>query len=91
MKKLTVSAAFSGTRRALAVHVQHVGVNLGGDFAVFFSRQIGVGVTAQYAAATVQMTLPSGAADVKAGGVHIAEGYVCVSNRRQSSGVAIGE
>jgi hypothetical protein len=51
-----------------------VGVNVGGDVSFFFSRQIGVGVTAQYAGATVEMTVPSGTADVKAGGGQIGGG-----------------
>jgi hypothetical protein len=51
-----------------------VGLNVGGDFAYFFTSQIGVGVTAQYAGATVQMAVPSGTADVKAGGGQIGGG-----------------
>jgi hypothetical protein len=51
-----------------------IGFNVGGDFAYFFSRQVGVGVTAQYSAATVEMTVPSGTADVKAGGGQIGGG-----------------
>ena len=51
-----------------------VGYSVGGEFAFFFSRQIGVGVTAQYAGATAQMTLPSGTGDVKAGGGQIGGG-----------------
>lgn len=51
-----------------------IGFNLGGDFSYFFSRQVGVGVTAQYAGATVEMTVPSGTADVKAGGGQIGGG-----------------
>jgi hypothetical protein len=51
-----------------------VGMNVGGDVSYFFSRQVGVGVTAQYASATVEMTVPSGTADVKAGGGQIGGG-----------------
>lgn len=51
-----------------------VGVNVGGDVSYFFTRQIGVGFTAQYAGATVEMTVPSGTADVKAGGGQIGGG-----------------
>jgi outer membrane protein with beta-barrel domain len=51
-----------------------VGVNVGGDVSYFFSRQIGVGVTAQYSGATVEMPVPSGTADVKAGGGQIGGG-----------------
>ena len=51
-----------------------VGVNVGGDVSYFFSRQIGVGVTVQYAGATVEMAVPSGTADVKAGGGQIGGG-----------------
>jgi hypothetical protein len=51
-----------------------IGFNVGGDFSYFFSRQVGVGVTAQYAGATVEMTVPSGTADVKAGGGQIGGG-----------------
>jgi hypothetical protein len=51
-----------------------VGVNVGGDVSYFFSRQFGVGVTAQYSGATVEMPVPSGTADVKAGGGQIGGG-----------------
>jgi hypothetical protein len=51
-----------------------VGVNVGGDVSVFFNRQVGVGVSFQYAGATVQMAVPSGTADVKAGGGQIGGG-----------------
>jgi hypothetical protein len=51
-----------------------VGVNVGGDLSFFFTRQICVGVTAQYAGASVEMTVPSGTADVKAGGGQIGGG-----------------
>jgi hypothetical protein len=51
-----------------------VGVNVGGDVSYFFSRQVGVGVTAQYAGTTLEMTVPSGTADVKAGGGQIGGG-----------------
>jgi len=51
-----------------------VGFNVGGDVSYFFSRQVGVGMTAQYSGATVQMTVPSGTADIKAGGGQIGGG-----------------
>jgi opacity protein-like surface antigen len=51
-----------------------IGFNVGGDVAYFFSRQVGIGVTAQYTGATVEMTVPSGTADVKAGGGQIGGG-----------------
>jgi hypothetical protein len=52
-----------------------VGFNVGGDISYFFSRQVGIGFTAQYAGATVEMTVPSGTADVKAGGGQIGGGF----------------
>jgi hypothetical protein len=51
-----------------------IGFNIGGDFSYFFSRQVGVGVTAQYSGASVEMTVPSGTADVKAGGGQVGGG-----------------
>jgi len=51
-----------------------VGVNVGGDVAYFFSPNVGVGGTAQYSGATVQMAVPSGTADVKAGGLQVGGG-----------------
>jgi hypothetical protein len=51
-----------------------VGLNVGGDVAYFFGQQVGVGVGVQYSSATVQMTLPSGTSDVKAGGTQIGGG-----------------
>jgi hypothetical protein len=51
-----------------------VGVNVGGDVAYFFSRQVGVGGTVQYSGATVEMTTPSGTADIKAGGLQVGGG-----------------
>lgn len=52
-----------------------LGFNAGGDFAVFFTPRVGVGLSAQYAGATV--ALPSangGTTDVKAGGVSTGAG-----------------
>ena len=53
-----------------------VGVNVGGDVAFFFSRQVGVGFGVQYSGTTVE--LPSAAsgstADVKVGGVQAGGG-----------------
>lgn len=51
-----------------------VGVNVGGDVAYFFTPNVGVGGTAQYSAATVKMTVPSGTTDVKAGGLQVGGG-----------------
>jgi hypothetical protein len=51
-----------------------VGINVGGDVAYFFSRQVGVGASFMYAGTTVEMTLPSGTSDVKAGGGQIGGG-----------------
>jgi outer membrane protein with beta-barrel domain len=51
-----------------------VGVNVGGDVAYFFSPNVGVGGTAQYSGATVEMAMPSGTADVKAGGLQVGGG-----------------
>jgi hypothetical protein len=51
-----------------------VGVNVGGDVAYFFTPNVGVGGTAQYSGATVEMTTPSGTADVKAGGLQVGGG-----------------
>ncbi|HVQ14271.1 MAG TPA: outer membrane beta-barrel protein [Vicinamibacterales bacterium] len=51
-----------------------VGVNIGGDVAYFFTPNVGVGGTAQYSGATVEMTVPSGTADVKAGGLQVGGG-----------------
>ncbi len=51
-----------------------IGVNVGGDVAYFFSPNVGVGGTAQYSGATVEMTLPSGTGDVKAGGFQVGGG-----------------
>lgn len=46
-----------------------LGLNAGGDVAFFFTRQVGVGFTAQVATATVQVPLASDTkADVKVGG-----------------------
>jgi hypothetical protein len=50
------------------------GVNVGGDVAFFFGPNVGVGVGVQYSSATVQMTLPSGTSDVKAGGAQVGGG-----------------
>jgi hypothetical protein len=51
-----------------------VGVNVGGDVAYFFSPNVGVGGMVQYSGATVEMTTPSGTADVKAGGLQVGGG-----------------
>jgi hypothetical protein len=51
-----------------------MGFNVGGDVAYFFSNDVGVGGTLQYSGATVEMTVPSGTADVKAGGLQVGGG-----------------
>jgi len=51
-----------------------VGINVGGDVAYFFTPNVGVGGTVQYSGATVEMTVPSGTADVKAGGLQVGGG-----------------
>ena len=51
-----------------------IGFNVGGDFAYYFSNLVGVGGIAQYSAATVDMAVPSGTADVKAGGLQVGGG-----------------
>jgi hypothetical protein len=51
-----------------------IGFNDGGDVAYYFSNQVGVGGIVQYSGATVEMTVPSGTADVKAGGLQAGGG-----------------
>jgi hypothetical protein len=51
-----------------------MGFNVGGDVAYFFSNQVGVGGIVQYSDATVEMALPAGTADVKAGGLQVGGG-----------------
>ncbi|HEU4687452.1 MAG TPA: outer membrane beta-barrel protein, partial [Vicinamibacterales bacterium] len=51
-----------------------IGFNVGGDFAYYFSNQVGVGGVVQYSGATVEMAVPSGTADVKAGGLQVGGG-----------------
>jgi len=67
------TATFSGAIAA-SQSESAVGVNVGGDIAYFFSPNVGVGGTAQYSAATVEMAVPSGTADVKAGGLQVGGG-----------------
>ena len=51
------------------------GFNAGGDVAIFFTSRIGVGFSAQYAGATVDLPSASGGTtDVKAGGVSTGAG-----------------
>lgn len=62
-------AAFSaaGTTRAKA---SKLGFHAGADVAVFFTRQLGLGVTVQMAGTTVKMPAASGGEqDIKAGGI----------------------
>jgi hypothetical protein len=49
-------------------------VNVGGDVAYFSTPHVGVGGTAQSTGATFEMTVPSGTADVKAGGLQVGGG-----------------
>jgi hypothetical protein len=51
-----------------------MGFHVGGDFAYYFSNQVGVGGVLQYSGATVEMAVPSGTADVKAGGLQVGGG-----------------
>ena len=51
-----------------------MGFHVGGDVAYYFSNQVGVGGMAQYSKATVEMTVPSGTTDVKAGGLQVGGG-----------------
>ncbi len=52
-----------------------LGFNVGGDIAYFFTRQVGIGFTAQFAGATVEMPAPDGGTtDVKAGGLQTGGG-----------------
>jgi hypothetical protein len=51
-----------------------IGFNVGGDVAYYFSNQVGVGGVVQYSGATVEMTVPSGTTDVKAGGLQVGGG-----------------
>ena len=51
-----------------------MGFNVGGDVAYYFSPQVGVGGMVQYSGATVEVTVPSGTTDVKAGGLQVGGG-----------------
>ena len=51
-----------------------IGVNVGGDVAFFFSRQVGVGGSIRYSAATVEIDMAGGSHDVKAGGLQAGGG-----------------
>jgi opacity protein-like surface antigen len=51
-----------------------IGFNVGGDVAFFFSRQVGVGGSIRYSAATVEIDVAGGTHDVKAGGVQAGGG-----------------
>ncbi len=51
-----------------------IGFNVGGDVSYFFTPNVGVGGMVQYSGATVEMTVPSGTADVKAGGLQVGGG-----------------
>ena len=70
-----------------------VGVNVGGDVAYFFTPNVGVGGTAQSSGATVEMTVPSGTADVKAGGLQVGGGLRLrfSKSRNRESGSRAGQ
>jgi len=51
-----------------------LGFNVGGDVAFFFSRQVGVGGSIRYSAATVEIDVAGGTHDVKAGGLQAGGG-----------------
>lgn len=52
-----------------------LGLLIGGDFSFYLSRQVGLGATFGYSAATVEMpSFDGGALDVKAGGINIGGG-----------------
>jgi hypothetical protein len=51
-----------------------LGFNVGADVGFFFSRQVGVGGTIRFSAATVEIDAAGGTHDVKAGGVHAGGG-----------------
>ena len=52
-----------------------IGFNAGGDFAFFFTRQVGVGAAVQFSGTTIPLTSAGGgAADVKVGGVQAGGG-----------------
>jgi opacity protein-like surface antigen len=52
----------------------NIGFNVGGDVAFFFSRQVGVGGSIRYSAATVEIDTPGGTHEVKSGGVQAGGG-----------------
>ncbi len=63
-------SANSGTQTA-----SKIGINAGGDFAFFFTRQLGVGALVQFAGTTMPLHSASGGtADVKVGGVQAGAG-----------------
>ena len=51
-----------------------IGFNVGGDVAFFFSRQVGVGGTIRYSAATVELDAGGGTFEAKAGGIQVGGG-----------------
>ena len=51
-----------------------LGFNVGGDVAFFFSRQVGVGGSIRYSAATVEIDVAGGTHEVKAGGLQAGGG-----------------
>ena len=52
-----------------------MGFNAGGDLAFFFTRQLGLGATVQFAGTTVKMPAAGGGEqDIKAGGLNVGGG-----------------
>ena len=52
-----------------------IGFNAGADVGYFFSRQVGVGATVQFAGATIDLDAPGGGTvEVKAGGLQVGGG-----------------
>jgi opacity protein-like surface antigen len=64
-----------GQTRTTTASESKIGFNVGGDIAYFFTRQVGVGFTAQFSGATVEVPSPDGGTtDVKAGGLQAGGG-----------------
>jgi hypothetical protein len=68
------SASFASAETTIAKRSK-VGLNAGGDVAFFFSRQVGVGFTAQFAGTTVNIPSARGTtSNVKVGGIQAGGG-----------------
>jgi hypothetical protein len=67
------TAAFNSAKTSTASG-WHVGFNGGGDVAYFFTQQIGMGFSATFSGATLDLPADSGAVSVKAGGVGVSLG-----------------